>query len=86
MVKSEPSAIDVKVVRGLHSAMTQHRAGQGLVAWGSVTSAAAREFKRDRTSFRIWDSEEILDRLFETYARPARIPLKQAWVLDEDGR
>lgn len=90
-VKSEPSAIDVKVVRGLHSAMTQHRADQGLlVAWGGVTSAASREFKRDRTSFRIWDSEEILDRLFETYDRlpagtRARIPLKQAWVLDEDG-
>lgn len=90
-VKSEPGPIDVKVVRGLHSAMTQHRADQGLlVAWGGVTGPAAREFKRDRTSFRIWDSEELLNRLFETYARlpgstRARIPLKQAWVLDEDG-
>lgn len=88
-VKSEPTAVDVKVVRGLHSAMTQHRADQGLlVAWGGVTTAAAREFKRDRTSFRIWDSEEILNRLFETYDRlppttRARIPLKQSWVLDE---
>ena len=90
-VKSEPGAVDVKVVRGLHSAMTQHRADQGLlVAWGGVTSAAAREFLRDRTSFRVWDSEELLNRLFETYdqlpaATRARIPLKQAWVLDEDG-
>lgn len=90
-VKSEPTAVDVKVVRGLHSAMTQHRADQGLlVAWGGVTANAAREFKRDRTSFRIWDSEEILNRLFETYDRlppstRARIPLKQAWVLDEEG-
>ncbi len=89
-VKSEPTAVDVKVVRGLHSAMTQHRADQSLlVAWGGVTTPAAREFKRDRTSFRIWDSEEVLDRLFETYDRlpastRARIPLKQAWVLDED--
>lgn len=89
-VKSEPTAVDVKVVRGLHSAMTQHRADQGLlVAWGGVTSAATREFLRDRTSFRIWDSEELLSRLFETYDRlpastRARIPLKQAWVLDED--
>lgn len=89
-VKSESSAVDVKVVRGLHSAMTQHRADQGLlVAWGGVTGPAAREFHRDRTSFRIWDSEELLDRLFETYDRlPAsmrtRIPLKQTWVLDED--
>jgi len=91
-VKSEPTAIDVKVMRGLHSAMTQHRSDQGLlVAWGGVTSAASREFLRDRTSFRIWDSEELLNRLFETYERlPAstrsRIPLKQAWVLDENGQ
>ncbi len=90
-VKSEPTAIDVKVVRGLHSAMTQHRADQGLlVAWGGVTTAATREFLRDRTSFRIWDSEELLNRLFETYDRlpastRARIPLKQAWVLDPEG-
>ncbi|QOK24191.1 restriction endonuclease [Janibacter indicus] len=88
-VKSEPGPIDVKVVRGLHSAMTQYRADQGLlVAWGGVTGPAAREFKRDRTSFRIWDSEELLNRLFETYDNlpaetRARIPLKQAWVLDE---
>lgn len=91
-VKSEPSAVDVKVVRGLHSAMTQHRADQGLlVAWGGTTSAATREFLRDRTSFRIWDSEEILNRLFATYDRlpastRARIPLKQAWVLEEDSQ
>lgn len=88
-VKSEPGAIDVKVVRGLHSAMTQYRADQALlVAWGGVTKPAAQEFRRDRTSLRIWDSEEILKRLFETYDQlppgmRARIPLKQAWVLDE---
>lgn len=88
-VKSEPGAVDVKVARGLHSAMTQHRADQGLlVAWGGVTKPAAREFQRDRTSFRIWDSEELLNRLFETYDRlpattRARIPMRQVWVLDE---
>lgn len=89
-VKSELSQVDVKVVRGLHSAMTQHRADQGLlVAWGGVTKPAHREFLRDRTSFRVWDSEALLDRLFETYDRlpaatRASIPLKQAWVLDEE--
>lgn len=89
-VKSEPSPVDVKVVRGLHSAMTQHRADQSLlVAWGGVTKPAHREFLRDRTSFRVWDSEELLNRLFATYDRlpadtRARIPLKRAWVLDEE--
>ena len=90
-VKSEPTAIGVEVVRGLHSAMTQHRADQGLlVAWGGVGKKAKSEFERDRTSFRIWDAEEVLDRLFATYDRlpattRASIPLKQAWVLDDEG-
>lgn len=91
-VKSEPTPVDVKVVRGLHSAMTQHRADQGLlVAWGGATKPAMREFQRDRTSFRVWDSEDILDQLFDTYeqlpaATRSRIPLTQAWVLEEEAQ
>ncbi len=90
-VKSEPSPIDVKVVRGLHSAMVQHKADQALlVAWGGVTKPARKEFGRDRTVFRVWDAEALLDKVFETYDRlPAAtrslIPLRQVWVLDEDG-
>lgn len=89
-VKSEPSPIDVKVVRGLHSAMTQHKADQSLlVAWGGVTKPARREFERERTSLRVWDAETLLDKLFETYDRlPAstrtQLPLKQVWVLDDE--
>lgn len=91
-VKSEPTPVDVKVVRGLHSAMTQHRADQGLlVAWGGATKPAMREFQRDRTSFRVWDAEEILDQLFETYeqlpaATRSRVPLTQGWVLEEEAQ
>lgn len=89
-VKSEPSPIDVKVVRGLHSAMVQHKADQGLlVAWGGVTKPARKEFERDRTTFRVWDAEALMAKLFETYDRlPAatrsEIPLRQVWVLDDD--
>lgn len=89
-VKSEPTPIDVKVFRGLHSAMTQHRADQGLlVAWGGVKSSVMREFARDRTSLRIWDAETLLDKFFKTYdelssATKAAPPLKQVWVLDVD--
>lgn len=89
-VKSESSAIDVKVVRGLHSAMVQHKADQGLlVAWGGVTGPARKEFQRDRTTFRVWDAEALLDKLFETYDRlpastRAQIPLRQVWVLDDE--
>ncbi|OYN90443.1 restriction endonuclease [Parenemella sanctibonifatiensis] len=89
-VKSEPSAIDVKVVRGLHSAMVQHTADQALlVAWGGVTKPARKEFQRDRTMLRVWDAEQLLDQLFATYERlpaatRAQIPLRQVWVLEDD--
>lgn len=89
-VKSESTPIDVKVVRGLHSAMVQHKADQGLlVAWGGVTKPARKEFERDRTTFRVWDAELLLDKLFETYDRlpaatRAQIPLRQVWVLDDE--
>ncbi|GAA4762957.1 restriction endonuclease [Citricoccus nitrophenolicus] len=90
-VKSEPGAIDSRVVRGLHSARVQHNADQALlVAWGGVTKPARQEFRRDRTFFRIWDGEELLNELLSTYEHlpaetRARIPLQQAWVLDDDG-
>lgn len=90
-VKSEPTPISVRVLRGLHSAMTQHGADQALlVAWGGVTKPAQTEFQRDRTKMRIWDAEALLDQLFTTYDRlpsstRAQIPMRQVWVLDEGG-
>lgn len=88
-VRADP--IGSRVLRGLHSAMTQHRADQALlVAWGGVTRPAELEFKRDRTTMRIWDADALLDQLFLTYDRlpastRARIPLQQVWVLEGEG-
>ena len=88
-VKSEPNAIDSRVVRGLHSAREQHKANQALlVAWGGLTGPARREFRTDR-AFRVWDGDDLLSELFYTYddlpaETKSRIPLTQAWVLDED--
>lgn len=90
-VKSEPTAVSAKELRSLHSAMTQHSADQGLfVAWGGVTAPAKREFLQQRTRLRIWDAEQLLEQLFATYDRlsagtQGAIPLKQAWVLDDEG-
>lgn len=90
-VKSEPTPIGSRVLRGLHSAMTQHSADQALlVAWGGVTRPAELEFKRDRTKMRVWDADALLDQLFLTYDRlptatRARIPLQQVWVLEDEG-
>ncbi len=88
-VKSEPKPVGSGVVRGLHSAMNQYDASQGLlVAWGGVTSEARREFRTQRTRLRIWDAQDVLDNLFERYvdlpeAARAAIPLRQVWVLDD---
>ncbi len=90
-VKSEPTAVDVKVLRGLHSAMVQHKADHGLlVAWGGITRPAQREFEQHRTSIRVWDAEVLLDQLFATYEQLAasihtQIPLLHVWVLDDEG-
>lgn len=90
-VKSEPTPVGAPVVRGLHSAMTQYQADQALlVAWGGVTGPASREFATARTRLRIWDADELLDRLFATYDKlptttRASLPLKMAWVLDDEG-
>jgi restriction system protein len=89
-VKSEPGPIASPVVRGLQGAMQQHRADQGLlVAWGGINGPAQREVRTDRLTLRVWDADEIVNRLLIAYDRlpdamRARIPLKQAWVLDEE--
>lgn len=89
-VKSEHTAVGAPVVRGLHSAMAQYQADQALlVAWGGVTSAADREFRPLRTRLRIWDADALLEQLYLTYDRlpattRAALPLKMAWVLDDD--
>lgn len=89
-VKSEPGAVGSSVLRGLHSAMTQYKADQGLlVAYGGVSLPASKEFRHLRTQLRIWDAEELMEQLFRVYeklpaATRADIPLKQAWVLDRE--
>jgi restriction system protein len=89
-VKSEPGPVGSAVLRTLHSAVTRYDVDHGvLVAWGGVSKPAMAEFSHLRTKIRIWDSEVLLDRLFQTYPQlpesiRAQLPLKQAWVLDED--
>lgn len=89
-VKSQPSPVDVFVVRGLHSAIGRTGATQGLlVAMGGLNSAARKEWLDLRSTIQVWDSEMLLEKLFETYPRlpeatRAALPLKQAWVLDDE--
>ena len=89
-VKSEAGQIGSTVVRGLQGAMSQHRADQGLlVAWGGLNKQAKTEIRTDRLTMRVWEANDILDHLFEVYDRlpddmRVAIPLKRAWVLDEE--
>ena len=89
-VKSEAGPIGAPVVRGLQGAMAPHKADQGLlVAWGGLNKPAIAAIRTDRLTIRVWDAEDVLDHLFAVYDRlpdetRARIPLKRAWVLDEE--
>jgi len=88
--KSEAGQIGAGIIRGLQGAMASHKADQGLlVAWGGLNKAAIQAIRTDRLTIRVWDAEEVLDHLFAVYDRlPAetrtRLPLRQAWVLDEE--
>ena len=89
-VKSQPNPVDVFVVRGLHSAIGRTGATQGLlVAMGGLNAPARKEWLDLRSTIQVWDSEVLLETLFETYPRlpeatRAALPLKQAWVLDDE--
>lgn len=89
-VKSESGQIGAPVVRGLHGAMASHKADQGLlVAWGGLNRSATAEIRSDRLTIRVWDAEDVLDQLFSVYDRlpedtRTRLPLKRAWVLDQE--
>lgn len=90
-VKSETGQVSAPVVRGLQGAMMSNRADQGLlVAWGGITKDAKREIRTDRLTMRVWTADDLLDELFDVYdllpdSLRSRIPLKKAWVLDEEG-
>lgn len=89
-VKSEDTPIGSAVVRGLQGAISQHRANQGLlVAWGGLNKQARSEIRTDRLVLRVWEADDIIDHLFDVYDRlpddiRITIPLKRAWVLDEE--
>ncbi|MFB9164117.1 restriction endonuclease [Arthrobacter psychrochitiniphilus] len=89
-VKSAQTQISSLVVRGLQSAITTKGASQGLlVARGGLNKQAQNEIRNDRLKIRAWEAEQVLDQLFEAYefmpgATRRLIPLKRAWVLDEE--
>jgi restriction system protein len=89
-VKSEPTPIGTQVARGLQGAVSNNQADQGLlVAWGGINSSVRREFAQQRTKMAFWSAEDLLGKLFSVYPQlpdqtRAALPLKMAWVLDEE--
>ncbi|MGN7132506.1 restriction endonuclease [Rhodococcoides corynebacterioides] len=89
-VKSENGQIGAPVVRGLQGAMMSNRSDQGLlVAWGGITKDAKREIRTDRLTMRVWDADDLLDQIFDVFQdlpeeTRLALPLKRAWVLDEE--
>lgn len=89
-VKSEDGQVGTGIVRGLHGAISSNGADQGLlVAWGGITKDARRDMRTDRFTIRVWDADDLLDEMFRVYhqlpeSTRAALPLKEAWVLDEE--
>lgn len=57
--------------------------------WGGLNKQVQTAIRTDRLTIRVWDSEDVLDHLFAVYDRLPdesrnKIPLKQAWILDEE--
>lgn len=86
-VKSEAGAVGLPVVQQLQGAISTHTADQGLlVAWGGITREARRYLSTQRFAIKVWDSSDVLDKLFAYYRElPADVrrdlPLKQVWTM-----
>ncbi|WP_053720555.1 restriction endonuclease [Saccharothrix sp. NRRL B-16348] len=88
-VKSEAGPVGLPVVQQLQGAMAAHGAIGLLVAWGGITRQARQYLSTQRFAIKVWDSEDLLTRVFQHYAAlpadvRADLPLKQVWTLVEE--
>jgi restriction system protein len=88
-VKSEAGPVGLGVLQQLQGAVAAHGAIGLLVAWGGITKQARQYLSTQRFAIKIWDSEDLLGRVFKHYAvLPADVradlPLKQVWTLVEE--
>ncbi|MEU4767673.1 restriction endonuclease [Actinosynnema sp. NPDC023794] len=88
-VKSEAGQVGLPVVQQLQGAMAAHGAVGLLVAWGGITKQARQYLSTQRFAIKVWNSEDLLARVFQHYAAlpadvRADLPLKQVWTLVEE--
>jgi len=86
-VKSGNAMVDSGVFRELRGTMQNFGAEQGLlVSWGGFKGAVRQEAKQAFFTVRLWDQDDLITELLETYERldeslKVDLPLKQVWVL-----
>lgn len=89
-VKSSAAPTDVSSVRELQGVMRTFSADVGLfVSWSGFKGVAPIESRRDFFQLRLWNAEDILDKIIENYDRlpkqvQAELPLKRVWTLVEE--
>jgi restriction system protein len=82
--------VEVRVIRELNGGLNSYNADQALlVAWGGLTRAARAEADKAPFTLKVWDSDDLLEALYDTYDLlpeqiRARLPLKQVWTLVEE--
>lgn len=78
---------DIEVFRATVGLRETHKADQGLlVAWGGFKGTVRREARSQHFSMLLWDADDLIDALFETYERirddvRSKLPLQRTWVL-----
>lgn len=89
-VKSGSQVVDAPTLRELQGVMTNFGATRGLlVSWGGFTKAARAEARRQFFQIRLWDSDELVDKITQVYERlpadiQAELPLRRIWTLVAD--
>lgn len=89
-VKSQQTAVDVRVVRELQGVVGRVGATQGLlVAWGGVNKNTERELRNEFFQVRVWTADDLVRELTAVYDKlpeeiQTELPLKRVWSLAVD--
>ena len=86
-VKSGSTVVDAPTVHQLQGTMKNFEATNGLiVSWGGFTSAAVKEGRRLFFSVKMWDADDLIQQLIESYDHlsdemKSEISMKRIWTL-----
>jgi restriction system protein len=89
-VQVKSGQADAPTLRELQGVMSNFGATRGLlVCWGGFTKSARAEARRLFFQIRLWDSDDLIDKITEVYERlpketQAELPLRRIWTLVPD--